>query len=260
VAGPPDLSFDRPPYRTVGDALEHFEHRASDPNTTTLLKAYEFLSAEINTTNAAQLQILSFGTATIGLVSGAAFVGSAGAFRGDVLVVFLPLLAYLTLTIWLAEVMRLLRAGSFLLTLEKKLDDQGDGSLLWEATVWRGRLKYAVDRSGRYRKSRIRPYYSVFDPDQLRLFSVVVLFFTIAAASIAMGWAEAALWQQSFAVGAGIIAVLIVVLLYHLRLDQVAEILEVEERPALTRAIAWIADALKHDAPEATDASTAPQA
>jgi hypothetical protein len=238
--------------------MRSYEHRASDPQQATLLKAYEFLRGEVNSTLAAQLQILSFGTATLGLVSGAAFIGPNGAFRSDVLVVFLPLLAYLTLTIWFAEVMRMLRAGAFLLTLEKRLDDQGDGSLNWEASVWRGRLRYAVDPQGHLRQSRVRPYYSIFDPDQLRLFSVTLLFFTIAGSSIAMGWPEATLGQRWFAVGAGILALLVVVLLYHLRLDQVAEILNVEERPAVTRAIAWVAESLVRDTPEASRAPAAP--
>lgn len=231
--------------------MRSYARRTSDPKPATLLKQYEFLRGEVNSSLAAQLQILSFGTATLGLVSGAAFVGTSAAFRSDVLVVFLPLLAYLTLTIWFSEVMRMLRAGSFLLTLEKRLDDAGDGSLDWEANVWRGRTKYAVGPAGHLRQSRIRPYYSVFDPDQLRLFSVTLLFFTIAGSSIAMGWAEATGGQRWFAVGAGILALFVVLLLYHLRLDQVAETLNVEERPALTRAIAWVAEALAHDEPQA---------
>ena len=259
MASSAHTSVSRTRFASVDEAMRSYEHRASDPQAATLLKAYEYLRGEINSTLAAQLQILSFGTATLGLVSGAAFIGSDGVFRSDVLVVFLPLLAYLTLTIWFAEVMRMLRAGAFLLTLEKRLDEAGDGSLDWEAGVWRGRLRYALDQSGHLRQSRVRPYYSVFDPDQLRLFSVTLLFFTIAGSSIAMGWADATLGQRWFAVGAGILALLVIVLLYHLRLDQVAEILNVEERPALTRAITGVAEGLAHDAPDASKAPAAPQ-
>jgi hypothetical protein len=228
-------------FRTVADAMRSYSRRDSRPTKETLLKEYEFLRAEVNATLAAQLQILSFGTATLGLVASAAFVGSSGAVRSDVLVVFLPLLAYLTLNIWFAEVMRMLRAGSFLLTVEKKLDVAGDGSLDWEAGVWWGRTRLS---SGGRRSALIRPYYSLFDPDQLRLFSVTLLFFTISGSSIAMGWAGASPAQRWFAVGAGIVAALLVVLLYHLRLDQVAETLDVDERPALTRGLAGLAQFL----------------
>jgi uncharacterized membrane protein len=160
-------------------------------------------------------------------VAGAAFVGSAGAFRSSVLVVFLPLLAYLALTVWFSEVMRMLRAGGFLLVIEKRLDELGDGSLEWEARVWKGRFKYSI----------VRPYYGVLDPDQLRLFSVTLLFFTLAGASIALGWDGATLAEQWFAIGAGIVSFTVIVLLYNLRIDQLADMLEIDERPAIARSV-----------------------
>lgn len=249
----PNGKFDSTPhFETVDEAIRFYTKRRSGVDTATLLKQYELLRAEVNGTLAAQLQILSFGTATLGLVTGSAFIGADDAFRDDVLVVFLPLLAYMTLIIWFSEVMRMLRAGSFLLRIEKRLDLEGDGSLAWEGSVWRGRTKYAVAPDGHLRSSRIRPYYSIFDPDQLRLFAVTLLFFIIAGSSIAMGWEGATLAQQWFAVGAGVIAVVVILLLYHLRLEQVADTLNVKERPALTRGIAYVADALAHDGVEPT--------
>lgn len=246
-------SFESTPrFDTVDEAIRFYSKRRSRVDKETLVKEYEFLRGEVNGTLAAQLQILSFGTATLGLVTGAAFVGADDAFRDDVLVVFLPLLAYMTLIIWFSEVMRMLRAGSFLLKIEKRLDIEGDGSLAWEASVWRGRTKYAVAPDGHLRNSRIRPYYSIFDPDQLRLFSVTLLFFTIAGSSIAMGWDGATLAQRWFAVGAGVVAIFVVLLLYHMRLEQVADTLGIKERPAVTRGIARVADALAHDGHEAT--------
>lgn len=247
-------SVTRSSFASVDAAIRAYERRDSQPRHETLLKVYELLRAEINGSQAAQLQIISFGTATLGLVSGAAFIGAETVFRSDVLVVFLPLLAYLTLTIWFAEVMRMFRAGSFLLVLEKRLDEAEDGSLNWEATVWRGRVKYAVES----RRGRIRAYYNVFDPDQLRLFAVSLLFLTIAGSSIAMGWAGASLGQRWFAVGAGVLALMVLVLLYHLRLNQIAEILNVEERPLLTRVIRRIANPPEPDAPGGTEGTAAP--
>lgn len=237
-----------PTHSTLSDAVDTLASRRSPVSKETLLKEYEFLRAEVNSTLAAQLQILSFGTATLGLVAGAAFVGSTGSFRSDVLVLFLPLLAYLTLTIWFSEVMRMLRAGSFLLTVEKQIDDLGDGSLAWESHVWVGRLKYAVAPDGNLRHSLIRPYYSIFDPDQLRLFSVSILFLTIAGSSIAMGWPDASWPQRGFALVAGTIAVVVLVLLYHLRLAQVADLFEALERPKLTERLTTLATKLARDA------------
>ena len=116
-------SFESTPrFDTVDEAIRFYSKRRSRVDKETLVKEYEFLRGEVNGTLAAQLQILSFGTATLGLVTGAAFVGADDAFRDDVLVVFLPLLAYMTLIIWFSEVMRMLRAGSFLLKIEKRLD------------------------------------------------------------------------------------------------------------------------------------------
>jgi hypothetical protein len=60
-------------------------------------------------------------------------VSKAEPFRSQLLVIFLPLICYLALTIWFSEVMRMLRAGAFLVTVEKTLDTCGDGSLEWES-------------------------------------------------------------------------------------------------------------------------------
>jgi hypothetical protein len=149
----------------------------------------------------------------------------------------------------------MLRAGSFLLRLEKRLDVEGNGSLAWEASVWRGRMgsaRMADEAMGQRRIS----YYSVFDPDQLRLLAVTLLFFTIAVSSIVMGWAQAAAWQRWFGVGAGVLAFLAVVLVYHLRLGQVGDTLNVEERPALTRLVRF-AGTLRHQ-PEASTPKAPP--
>ena len=119
-------------------AVERWGGRSSPPRRDTVLKQYELIRAEVMTSLQLQQQILVFGITTLGLLAGAAFVGQNEVHRSDLLVVFVPLVAYLTLTIWFSEVMRMLRAGVFMLTLEKSLDDLDDGSLAWEATVARG--------------------------------------------------------------------------------------------------------------------------
>ena len=126
----------------LNEALLIFGRRTSPACKTTILRQYELVRNEVTTSLNIQQQILSFGIATIGLLAGAAFVGSEERFRSNLLVIFLPLIAYLAVTIWFSEVMRMLRAGGFLMTLEKTLDEHGDGSLRWEHTVAMGRLKY----------------------------------------------------------------------------------------------------------------------
>jgi hypothetical protein len=86
------------------------------------------------------------------------------------------LICYLALTIWFSEVMRMLRAGAFLVTVEKRLDTCGDGSLGWESRLAKDRL----------RRSRQRGVFAR-DPDRLRLVAVTALFFTLAAESVMLG-------------------------------------------------------------------------
>ena len=108
-------------------SIEQWGFRESPASTATVLKQYELIRAEVTTSMQVQQQILGFGIATIGLLAGAAFLGSKADFRSAVLMIFLPLVAYLVVTIWFSEVMRMLRAGGFLMTLEKKLDLHADG-------------------------------------------------------------------------------------------------------------------------------------
>ena len=199
-------------------SIDQWGFRESPACKATVLKQYELIRAEVTTSMQVQQQILGFGIATIGLLAGAAFLGSKADFRSALLMIFLPLVAYLVVTIWFSEVMRMLRAGGYLMTLEKKLDLHGDGSLDWEFKVARGRLKYPV----------WKPYFGVLDPDQLRLLSVTFLFLTLAIASIALGWNDASILQRAFAVFASTLAVIVLFLLFQLRLDQLEEMLEIE--------------------------------
>ena len=196
-------------------AVEEWGQRSSRPEKATILKQYELIRGEITTSLQIQQQILGFGIATIGLLAGAAFVGKDQPFRSELLVVFLPLISYLAVTIWFSEVMRMFRAGGFLLALEKKLDKHGDGALEWEYTVARSRL----GQPG-------RNTYFALDPDRLRLFAVTILFFTLSAESIMLGWEKASLFARIFAISAGVGAMIVLRLLFRLRIHQWDALLE----------------------------------
>jgi hypothetical protein len=101
------------------------------------------------------------------------------------------------------------RAGGFLLVLEKKLDEHGDGTLRWEYEVARSRLGQAG-----------RNPYSTLDPDRLRLFAVTTLFFILSAESIMLGWDKASLFARIFAITAGVVAAVVLRLLFRLRIHQ----------------------------------------
>lgn len=190
-------------------ALEYWGERSSAPKKATILKEYELVRSEITTSLQIQQQILGFGIATIGLLAGAAFVAKDQPLRSKLLVVFLPLVSYLAVTIWFSEVMRMFRAGGFLLVLEKKLDAHGDGTLKWEYEVAMSRL----GQPGR------NPY-STLDPDRVRLLAVTALFFILSAESIMLGWEKASLFARAFAITAGVVAAIVLRLLFRLRIHQ----------------------------------------
>lgn len=190
-------------------ALEYWGERSSAPKKATILKEYELVRSEITTSLQIQQQILGFGIATIGLLAGAAFVAKDQPLRSKLLVVFLPLVSYLAVTIWFSEVMRMFRGGGFLLMLEKKLDEHGDGTLKWEYEVARSRL----GQPGR------NPY-ATLDPDRVRLFAVTALFFILSAESIMLGWEKASVFAQAFAITAGVVAAIVLRLLFRLRIHQ----------------------------------------
>ena len=195
-----------------------FGERNHDPNPATILKEYELLRSEITTSLQIQQQILGFGITTIGLLAGAAFVGKNEQFRSQLLVVFLPLVAYLAVTIWFSELMRMLRAGGYQLTLEKKLDDTcEDGSLQWEYRVARGR----ADKKSSF---------GLLDPDRLRWLAVTLLFFTLAVAAIMLGWAKATVYAHMFAIVAGVVAATVLISLYAGRMREIDELLGVDRQ------------------------------
>ena len=212
---------------TLENVVEELGERKSPPNPQTLLKQYELVRSEVTTSLQIQQQILAFGIATIGLLAGAAFVAKSAQFRSELLVVFLPLVAYLAVTIWFSEVMRMLRAGAFLMRVEKKLDDEGDGSLFWESSVASGRLRSALGK----------PSVTLRDPDRLRLLAVSLLFFTLALASIKLGWGGASWFARIFALTAACSTALLLPYLFSLNRHQLREVLGAESEPRRRRRV-----------------------
>ena len=223
------LGRSRPLREERAKAVAHYGTRVNPPKPATILKEYELLRGEITTSLQIQQQMLGFGIATIGLLAGAAFVGKDERFRSELLVVFLPLVAYLAVTIWFSEVMRMLRAGGYQLTLEKKLDEHGDGTLLWEYQVERGRMR--ADK---------RAFFGTLDPDKLRWLAVTLLFFTLAFASITLGWDGATGHARAFAIIAGGMATIVLSSLYVGRMRQLDELLGVDRQAPSQRLVQFV--------------------
>lgn len=198
-------------------APEKLGKRESPAKADRIIRQYELIRAEVIASFAVQQQILGFGIATIGLLAGAAFVGKQAAHRSDLLVIFVPLIAYLAVTIWFSEVMRMMRAGAFMMTLERRLAEEcDDDSLTWESEVDRGRRRHPFGKK----------YLGWLDPDRLRLIAVTLLFLTLAVASIVLGWAGASDGKRTFAVVVGVAAVFVLGLLFKLRHAQSKDIQE----------------------------------
>ena len=176
-------------------------------NDQVLLEEYKTIRAEVTTSISAQISILAFGAATIGFSFAAASQTSNEQFRDMFLLVLVPLICYLIVVVWFAEVMRMARAGAFLMRLEKRLDEQfGYGALTWESTIFQARCRGGV-------KAFLQ------DPDKFRVLAIWLLFFTIAGTSIVIGWGSVSLyaWQHIFAVMALAVAFAVVLWIYLLR-------------------------------------------
>jgi hypothetical protein len=199
------------PVRTVGSARHWLVRKNRRENDHVLLEEYKAVRAEVTTSMQAQISVLAFGAATLGFSFAAASQTSNAKFRDMFLLVLVPLLCYLILTVWFAEVMRMLRAGTFLMRLEKRLDEEfGYGALTWESTVFQGRCERGAAAF-------------LLDPDRFRMLAIGLLFLTIAVTSIVIGWGSVSLyaWQHWFAIAALLIAVAVLVWLYVLRSRQV---------------------------------------
>jgi hypothetical protein len=198
--------------RTPSKDVRHWllrHHRNVDDKV--LLEEYKTIRAEVTTSIQAQISILAFGAATIGFSFAAASQTSNDAFRDMFLLVRVPLVCYLILIVWFGEVMRMLRAGTFLMRLEKRFDEEfGFGALTWESTIFQTRCQ-----------SGMRAFFE--DPDKFRTMAITLLFFTIAGTSIVIGWGSVGLysWQHFFAISALAVAFAVVAWLYVLRQEEV---------------------------------------
>jgi len=193
------------------DARHWLVRKNGKVNDKVLLEEYRAVRAEVNKSLQAQISVLAFGAATLGFAFAAAAQTSNPKFRDMFLLVLVPLLCYLVLTVWFAEVMRMLRAGTFLMRLEKRLDeDFGHGALTWESTIFQARCQRG-------------PGAFLRDPDRFRMLAIALLFWTIAGTSIVIGWGAvgAYSWQHIFAISALVISVAVLVWLYVLRVGEV---------------------------------------
>jgi hypothetical protein len=185
------------------------KHRAKDREV--LLEEYRAVRDEITTAMNSQISVLAFGAATLGFSFAAASTTSDKHFREMFLLVLVPLLCYLILTVWFAEVLRMLRAGTFLMRLEKRLDEQfGFGALSWESTIFQARCETG-------------PKAFLQDPDRFRTYAIALLFWTIAGTSIAIGWdaVTAYSWQHFFAIAALAVSIAVLSWLQVLRLREI---------------------------------------
>jgi hypothetical protein len=103
---------------------------------------YDAIRNELNTSLAAQVSIMSFGAATVGLLVAAAATlwERAGIITGALLLFVVPAACLLTLSIHATEMVRLMRAGLFLNHIENWVNkgpfcsgrQPDSGILLWE--------------------------------------------------------------------------------------------------------------------------------
>ncbi len=108
---------------------------------TILFEQYKRISDySINTANAIKNNILTYGFSIIGAVlAGNIILLNSGKYLSVVLGIFLLILPIVTLTIlfiWIGEVHRMVRAGLYLLKLEKQINEiLKENILTWEAFI-----------------------------------------------------------------------------------------------------------------------------
>jgi hypothetical protein len=86
---------------------------------------YDAIRGEVETTLGSQVAILSFGSATVGLLvaAAAALWRDQTALTGMILILGVPLVCFLTLAVYSGELVRLMRAGLFLNHLECSVNE-----------------------------------------------------------------------------------------------------------------------------------------
>jgi len=106
-----------------------------------LLKQYELIqNYTFNTIPASKNSILSFGLAILGAI----FTGNIILLSADkyalisilIFIIILPLSSMTIMFVWLGEVDRIMRAGAFLLSLEKQINRESDEEIFnWEKYI-----------------------------------------------------------------------------------------------------------------------------
>lgn len=120
------------------------------------LREYDAIRAEVLQALQGQQSILNFGASTISvLFVAAAALDGQGLAQVSILVLAVPLIAVLVLTLWSCELVRMRRAGTYLLTLETELNQLAGGpALIWERLVnppaGTGTLLPSIDRLQRH--------------------------------------------------------------------------------------------------------------
>ncbi|ODS36129.1 hypothetical protein BEH94_01855 [Candidatus Altiarchaeales archaeon WOR_SM1_SCG] len=110
-----------------------------------IMEEYKSLREESLTAMQTQQSILRFGTATLGIVLAAGLNLWEKSLLPEFVFLFLiPLLSYLVIIIWVGEVERMIRAGTFLAQLEKKVNKAFGGKP--EALTWESWLRTKQNR------------------------------------------------------------------------------------------------------------------
>jgi hypothetical protein len=138
-----------------------------------VMHEYDAIRGEVLTTLTNQVSTLSFGAATVGLLvaAAAALWDDAELLSGLLLLFAVPSVCFLTLAIYSGELVRLMRAGLFMNTLENRVNEarpQHEPVLIWE----------------QWKSIRTRPS----DVDRLNRAAIVCVFVLLAVGFMAMGW------------------------------------------------------------------------
>ena len=138
-----------------------------------VMHEYDAIRGEVLTTLTNQVSTLSFGAATVGLLvaAAAALWDDAELLSGLLLLFAVPSICFLTLTIYSGELVRLMRAGLFLNTLENCVNEAKphyEPVLIWE----------------QWKSIRTRPR----DVDRLNRAAIVCVFVLLALGFMIMGW------------------------------------------------------------------------
>lgn len=102
------------------------------------LAEYAAIRAEVLQALQGQQSVLNFGASTLSVLLVAAGVVDEGIAKVAILSGIVPIAAVLVMTLWSCELVRMRRAGTYLLALETEINvapDVADGSLQWEHRV-----------------------------------------------------------------------------------------------------------------------------